>query len=187
MAQVYDRDLIGYGPNPPDPKWPNGARLAVNFVMNYEEGSEPSVQDGEGYSETGLTESHGVNQGVKGRDLAAETMFEYGSRVGFWRLMRLCFAITGPDSVDDARMRLRQARHARGPVGNGSAAQGSLNPAACHGKRWSSGWEGERPDATRGPDVATMPFKVHGAGRYCLGLFRRKEPSANRQCSVTPN
>ena len=41
---------------PPDPKWPDGARLAVNFVMNYEEGSEPSVQDGEGYTETGLTE-----------------------------------------------------------------------------------------------------------------------------------
>ena len=51
------RDLIGYGANPPDPKWPNGARVAINFVMNYEEGSEPSVQDGEGYTETGLTES----------------------------------------------------------------------------------------------------------------------------------
>src|SRR5207247_249638 len=48
MARGYDRDLIGYGANPPNPKWPNGARLAVNFVMNYEEGSEPSVQDGEG-------------------------------------------------------------------------------------------------------------------------------------------
>ena len=47
-TRTYDRDLIGYGPNPPDPKWPGGARLAVNFVVNYEEGSEPSVQDGEG-------------------------------------------------------------------------------------------------------------------------------------------
>ena len=55
----YDRDLIGYGDTPPDPKWPDGARLAVNFVMNYEEGSEPSVQDGEGFTETGLTESPG--------------------------------------------------------------------------------------------------------------------------------
>src|SRR3989454_657497 len=88
MARAYDRDLIGYGPNPPDPKWPNGARLAVNFVMNYEEGSEPSVQDGEGFSESGLTETHGLNQLSKGRDLAAETMFEYRSRVGFWQLMR---------------------------------------------------------------------------------------------------
>src|SRR4030095_11231954 len=89
MARAYDRDLIGAGRTPPDRKWPNGARLAVNFVINFEEGSEPSVQDGEGYSENGLTEAHGMNQGVKGRDLAAETMFEYGSRVGFWRLLRL--------------------------------------------------------------------------------------------------
>ena len=56
MSQTYDRDLIGYGANPPNPKWPGGARLAVNFVMNYEEGSEPSIQDGEGFTEVGLTE-----------------------------------------------------------------------------------------------------------------------------------
>src|ERR1700730_14868548 len=86
---TYDRDLIGYGANPPDPKWPGGARVAINFVMNYEEGSEPSVQDGEGYTEIGLTESSGWPTGVKGRDLAGEGMFAYGSRVGFWRLMRL--------------------------------------------------------------------------------------------------
>jgi allantoinase len=48
MPATYERDLIGYGTNPPNPKWPGGARIAVNFVMNYEEGSEPSVQDGEG-------------------------------------------------------------------------------------------------------------------------------------------
>jgi len=82
------RDFRGYGANPPDPKWPNGARVAVNFVMNYEEGSEPSVQDGEGYTETGLTEGTTSSVGLKGRDLAGESMFEYGSRSGFWRLMR---------------------------------------------------------------------------------------------------
>src|ERR1700730_12734878 len=89
LALTYDRDLIGYRANPPDPKWPGGARVAVNFVMNYEEGSEPSVQDGEGYTEIGLTEAAGMPTGVKGRDLAGEGMFAYGSRVGFWRLMRL--------------------------------------------------------------------------------------------------
>ena len=89
MPYEVRRDFIGYGANPPDPKWPNGARLAVNFVINYEEGSEPSVQDGEGYTESGLTESSGLNQLESGRDLAAEGMFEYGSRVGFWRLRRL--------------------------------------------------------------------------------------------------
>jgi allantoinase len=53
------RDFIGYGANPPDPKWPNGARLAINFVLNDEQGSEPSMQDGEGYADSGLTARHG--------------------------------------------------------------------------------------------------------------------------------
>ena len=55
MPYEVRRDFVGYGANPPNPKWPNGARLAVNFVMNYEEGSEPSVQDGEGHTDIGLT------------------------------------------------------------------------------------------------------------------------------------
>ncbi|HEV7819950.1 MAG TPA: polysaccharide deacetylase family protein, partial [Burkholderiales bacterium] len=84
-----DRDFIGYGENPPNPNWPGNARIAINFVMNYEEGSEPSIADGEGATETWFTESHGLNSGVSGRDLAAEGLFEYGSRVGFWRLMRI--------------------------------------------------------------------------------------------------
>src|SRR4030095_3222572 len=71
------------------PRWPDGARLAVNFVLNYEEGSEPSVQDGEGYTDNGLTEAHGMGQTISGRDLAGESLFEYGSRVGFWRIHRL--------------------------------------------------------------------------------------------------
>ena len=88
MSETYDRDLVGYGAHPPNPNWPGEARLAINFVMNYEEGSEPSVQDGESFTETGLTDAQGVD-GVNGRDLAGEGMFAYGSRVGFWRLMRL--------------------------------------------------------------------------------------------------
>jgi peptidoglycan/xylan/chitin deacetylase (PgdA/CDA1 family) len=89
MPYEVRRDFIGYGANPPDPKWPNGARLAINFVLNYEEGSEPSVQDGEGHTDIGLTEAHGMGQAIQGRDLAGESLFEYGSRVGFWRIMRL--------------------------------------------------------------------------------------------------
>ena len=88
MAWQPKRDFIGYADNPPDPHWPGGARLAVNFVMNYEEGSEPSVQDGEDHTEVGLSEAQGLNQGIKGRDLAGEGLFEYGSRVGFWRVLR---------------------------------------------------------------------------------------------------
>jgi peptidoglycan/xylan/chitin deacetylase (PgdA/CDA1 family) len=82
-----ERDFVGYGRRPPDPRWPGGARLALNFVVNYEEGSEESIPDGDAASETGLTE--GATGGISGRDLGAESMFEYGSRVGVWRLFRL--------------------------------------------------------------------------------------------------
>ena len=88
MSSPYPRDLIGYAGKPPNPKWPGDARLAINFVMNYEEGSEYSVPDGDGFSEATLTEAGGAPHAVTGRDLAAEGMFEYGSRVGFWRVMR---------------------------------------------------------------------------------------------------
>ncbi|HVA28965.1 MAG TPA: allantoinase PuuE [Candidatus Baltobacteraceae bacterium] len=83
------RDLIGYGARLPDPKWPGGARLALQIVMNYEEGSEYSIPDGDGISETYLTEVPGAGLGPGKRDLIVESIYEYGSRAGFWRLMRM--------------------------------------------------------------------------------------------------
>ncbi len=87
MTTSYDRDLIGYGANPPDPKWPNGARIAINFVMNYEEGSEPSVQDGEGYTEIGLTEAIGLHRQAPSKAATSPPRACSSSavRVGFWR------------------------------------------------------------------------------------------------------
>ena len=76
----------GIRTEPTGSQWPGGARLAVNFVMNYEEGSEPSIPDGEGRTEGGLTEAEASTRRFPRRDLAGESMFEYGSRVGFWRL-----------------------------------------------------------------------------------------------------
>lgn len=87
MSDHLTRDFVGYGPTPPDPKWPGGAKLALNFVLNIEEGGEPSVPDGDPATEQGLVEAGG--DAMPGRNLAAETMFEYGSRVGFWRLARM--------------------------------------------------------------------------------------------------
>lgn len=81
------RDFVGYAGKPPDPRWPGDARLALNIVLNYEEGSEASYPDGDGRSELGLTEVS--SSGLPGRDMAAESMFEYGSRVGIWRILRL--------------------------------------------------------------------------------------------------
>ncbi len=83
------RDMIGYGASPPDPKWPGGARLALQIVMNYEEGSEYSIPDGDGVSETYLSEVPGASLGPGTRDLIVESIYEYGSRAGFWRLMRI--------------------------------------------------------------------------------------------------
>src|SRR5438094_4270278 len=83
------RDFVGYGAEPPHAGWPGDARIAVNFVINFEEGSERSYPAGDGVSESGLTEMLGSDLGVRGRDLAAESMFEYGARVGFWRLHRI--------------------------------------------------------------------------------------------------
>ncbi len=83
------RDLAGYGPNPPDITWPNGARLALNFVMNVEEGSEYTLADGDPASEAALIEVRATRVPRGDRDLASESMYEYGSRVGFWRLHHL--------------------------------------------------------------------------------------------------
>lgn len=83
------RDLAGYGANPPDIRWPNGAGLAVNFVLNVEEGSEYSIESGDGRSEAALSEVRASRVPLGDRDLASESMYEYGSRVGFWRLYDL--------------------------------------------------------------------------------------------------
>ncbi|MFY9350240.1 MAG: allantoinase PuuE [Sphingobium sp.] len=82
------RDLIGYGATPPDPRWPGGARVAVQFVINYEEGAENSVLNGDARSEAFLSEMVGAASHPD-RAMAMESLYEYGSRAGFWRLHRL--------------------------------------------------------------------------------------------------
>ena len=83
MNPDYPRDLVGYGRNPPDPRWPGGARIAVQFVLNYEEGGENSVLHGDSASEQFLCEI--VNPAAyPARHLSVESMYEYGSRAGVW-------------------------------------------------------------------------------------------------------
>src|SRR5215469_16412797 len=82
------RDFYGYGPNPPDPRWPGGARIAVNFNLNVEAGGEHSVLEGDERSEDMLTDAgYPPYPGV--RSLMAESAFEYGPRVGLWRVLRI--------------------------------------------------------------------------------------------------
>ena len=78
---TYPRDVVGYGAKPPDPKWPGKARVAINFALNYEEGSEYSIPDGDGFSEAFMSEGGAVVPPGT-RDLAVEGIYEYGSRVG---------------------------------------------------------------------------------------------------------
>ena len=92
------RDLIGYGATPPDARWPGGARVAVQFVINYEEGAENSVLNGDAGSEAFLSDMVGAGSHA-GRAMAMESLYEYGSRAGFWRLHRLFTARGVPVTV----------------------------------------------------------------------------------------
>lgn len=85
----YPRDLAGYAGNPPHPKWPGGARIAVQFVINYEEGGENAILHGDKASEAFLSEIIGADARVGVRHMSMESIYEYGSRAGVWRLMRL--------------------------------------------------------------------------------------------------
>ena len=85
----YPRNMIGYGPDAPDPEWPGGARVAVQFVLNYEEGGENCVLHGDAASEAFLSDIAGAAQWPDQRHWNMESIYEYGARAGFWRLHRL--------------------------------------------------------------------------------------------------
>ena len=87
--ESYPRDLIGYGPTPPHPKWPGGAKIAVQFVLNYEEGGENCILHGDNASEAFLSEIINAKPFVGKRHMSMESLYEYGSRVGVWRLFKL--------------------------------------------------------------------------------------------------
>ncbi len=172
MPYEVKRDFRGYGANPPDPRWPNGARLAVNFVLNYEEGSEPSFALGDGVTETGLTESHGLNQLKSGRDLAAEGMFEYGSRVGFWRLHRLFQERGLPLTIFGCALALEANPEAA------AAIRDAGYDICSHGWRWVKHFElseaEEREHIARA--VASIEKTI---GRKPEGWYCRYGPSEN--------
>src|SRR5215468_3155793 len=104
----YPRDLIGYGSQPPDPHWPGGARIAVSLVLNYEEGGEACVLHGDTHSESVLTDLGAVEALAGARNLSVESNFEYGSRVGFWEIMRLLQDTGAPATVYAVGMALQR-------------------------------------------------------------------------------
>jgi putative urate catabolism protein len=126
----YPRDLIGYGENPPHPRWPGEARIAVQFVLNYEEGAERAVLHGDEVSEYFLSEMVGTGPIAGMRHMSMESLYEYGSRVGFWRIRRLFDAYKLPLTVFGVAQAM-----ARNPAAV-AAMQESGWEIASHGYRW---------------------------------------------------
>lgn len=135
MPTVYDsnapypRDLIGYGRRPPHARWPGGARIAVQFVLNYEEGGENCVLHGDATSETFLSEMF-APAAYPDRHLSMESIYEYGSRVGVWRILRefesrgLSLTVFGVASALQRHPEVAAACRAAG------------HEIACHGLKW---------------------------------------------------
>lgn len=125
------RDFVGYGPTPPDPHWPGDARIAVQFVLNYEEGGENNVLDGSPSSETFLSEITPA-EAFPNRHMSMESLYEYGSRAGLWRVLRV-FERRGLPltvfAVAQAMQRNPEAVAAFRELGH---------EIACHGLRWKS-------------------------------------------------
>ncbi|MFD1626052.1 allantoinase PuuE [Azospirillum griseum] len=108
MTQPYPRDMIGYGAQPPHAQWPGGARVAVQFVINYEEGGENCVLHGDAASEAFLSEIVGAQPIPGARHMNMESIYEYGSRAGFWRLHRMFTERNLPVTVYGVAMALER-------------------------------------------------------------------------------
>ncbi|TCO70792.1 allantoinase PuuE [Rhodovulum euryhalinum] len=126
----YPRDLRGYGATPPDPKWPGGAKLALQFVINYEEGGENCILHGDEASEAFLSEIVGAQAWQGQRHWNMETIYDYGARAGFWRLHRLFTERAMPVTVYGVATAL-----ARGPE-QVAAMQAAGWEIASHGLKW---------------------------------------------------
>lgn len=125
-----ERDLYGYGLQPPHPRWPNGARIALQFVINIEEGAESCLLNGDARSESYLHELPGRPARENARDLSVESMYEYGSRAGVWRILRL---------FEERRLPLTAFAAGRALELNpeiGHALAAGEHEIAGHGYRW---------------------------------------------------
>lgn len=167
MAQ---RDLTGYGPNPPMVQWPGGARIAVSVVVNYEEGSEYSTLDGDPAGEISGESPSTVPIGE--RDLANESFYEYGSRVGVWRLMNLLDRHNVKGTFFACALALeRNPRVGPEIVRRGHEVMG-------HGNRWEEYYKMDR-DAEREAINQAVESITRTTGERPLGWYTRYGPSIN--------
>ena len=126
------RDFIGYGQNPPHANWPNNAKLAVQFVINYEEGGENCILNGDAASEAFLSEIIGAQAFEGARHMSMESIYEYGSRAGFWRLFRLFQLYNFPVTIFGVAIALQKNPEAV------TAMKAANWEIACHGLKWIS-------------------------------------------------
>jgi allantoinase len=173
MCDVYPRDLIGYAGRPPQARWPQHARLAVSFVLNYEEGGENCVLHGDNHSECVLTDV-GAEPLSNARNLNVESTFEYGSRVGFWEILRILRERRVDATIYAVGMALE-----RNPLAAAEIARSGLE-VACHGQRWIDYQfipeDVERADMLRNIDTITRMI-----GRRPVGWYSgRPSPNTRR-------
>jgi urate oxidase len=161
----YPRDLLGYGQTPPDPKWPDGARIAVQFVVNYEEGGENCVLHGDAASEAFLSEIVGAAPWPGKRHWNMESIYDYGARAGFWRLHRLFTSRQIPVTVYGVATALQ-----RSPA-QVRAMQEADWEIASHGLKWidykDHDLEHERADLHEAIRIHTEVTGQRPLGWYC--------------------
>ena len=169
----YPRDLIGYGARPPHPRWPGDARLALQIVLNYEEGAENNVLHGDRASETFLSEIIGA-QAFEDRHMSMESLYEYGSRAGVWRLLREFERRKIPVTVFGIAMALE--RHPE----LAAAMVAAGHEIACHGWRWISYQQAD--EATERADMQRAVASIERlTGTRPLGWYTgRDSPNTRR-------
>jgi putative urate catabolism protein len=164
MTGGYPRDLVGYGANPPQADWPGGARLALQFVLNYEEGGENSVLHGDAASEAFLSEIIGAQPLAGVRHISMESLYDYGARVGVWRLLNLFERKAIPLTVFAVAMAAeRNPAVIRAMVDAG-------HEIASHGYRWINyqyvGEEMEREHIRRSVEILEQVSGTRPLGWY---------------------
>jgi putative urate catabolism protein len=176
MSEPYDRDLVGYGRTPPRPQWPGDARVAVQCVLNFEEGAENCVLHGDAASETFLSEIVGAKAYEGVRHPSMESLYEYGARAGVWRILRIfaerqlpltCFA------VGMAMERNPEPIHAMVEAGH---------EIASHGWRWID-YQFVDEAIEREHIAAAVAVHTKIAGTRPLGFYQgRTSPQTRRLC-----
>ena len=170
----YPRDLRGYGKDAPDPKWPGGARVAVQFVLNYEEGGENCVLHGDAASEAFLSEIPGAQPFQGARHMNMESIYEYGARVGFWRLLRM---------FDERRLPFTSFAVATALERNPEVAHAMLasgHEIATHGYKWID-YQWVAPEIEREHIRLAVDLHTRVCGERPLGFYQgRMSPNTRR-------